>query len=143
MTADVDSKFQPVPEIYYVNAPEDNPLTFGLGVYAPYGLSLDWGGNAPFGRLAQEGKMLYVCVNPVVAWRIHRTLSVAAGLTINYSDAEFKQGLLLPGDEYRLRGHDSAFGFNAGLRWQPIEQLAFGVNYRSATVMDYQGHSAG
>src|SRR5690242_844394 len=44
-TASVDSDPKPVPQLYYVFSPDDFPLSFGLGVYAPYGLSLDWGPN--------------------------------------------------------------------------------------------------
>ena len=33
--ASVNSDFVPVPQVYYVFSPEDFPLSFGLGVYAP------------------------------------------------------------------------------------------------------------
>ena len=141
-TADVDSRFQPVPQIYYVNRPDNNALTFGLGLYAPYGLSLDWGRNTPFNTLAEEGKLVYLSFNPVVAWQVHRTLSIGVGLTINHSEAEFKQGVgFSPGDQFRVEGDDSDFGLNAGILWQPHEKWSFGANYRSATTLDYQGTS--
>jgi long-chain fatty acid transport protein len=41
--ASPDSSFQPIPQIYYVNTLKDFPFSFGLGVYVPYGLSIDWG----------------------------------------------------------------------------------------------------
>src|SRR5687768_4315298 len=72
--AETDANFQPVPQIYYVFSPKDSPLSFGLGIYAPYGLSLDWGDVNPFNLLAQNGKVLYACVNPVIAWQVHPTL---------------------------------------------------------------------
>src|ERR1039457_3509267 len=39
-TVRANSDFQPVPQLYYVFSPEDFPLSFGLGFYAPYGLAL-------------------------------------------------------------------------------------------------------
>lgn|ERR1017187_1090199 len=139
-TAQTDSSFQAVPQIYYVNSLTNTPFTLGLGVYAPYGLSLDWGNHPPFSTLAENGKVLYLCVNPVIAWRVHPKFSIAIGPTINYSRANFKQGLgFSPNDSFKFDGDAWAFGFNAGLRWQPDPHWAFGVNYRSATTMDYSG----
>jgi long-chain fatty acid transport protein len=141
-TAETDGSFQPVPQLYFVHSPKDSDFSFGLGVYAPYGLSVDWGENNPFATLAQEGSVLYASINPVVAWQVHPKLSIAAGPTINYSEAEFERAIgLTPGDSFRFKGDGTAYGFNAGLRWQPAEQWAFGVNYRSETEVDYEGTS--
>lgn len=141
--AETDTAFQPVPQIYYVFSPKDSDFSFGLGVYAPYGLSLDWGNNPPFRTLAMEGQLLYACVNPVAAWQIHPNLSLAIGPTINYSDASLKRGIgIVPGDVFKFEGDGFGYGFNAGLRWQPHEKWAFGVNYRYATTVEYDGESA-
>ena len=129
-----------MPQLYYVFSPEDFPLSFGLGLYAPYGLALDWGQNTPFWTVAEKGSLLYLCVNPVIAWKIHPKLSIAIGPTINYSEADFQRGIgVVQNDSFRLKGDGWAYGFNAGVRWQPIEKLAFGINYRSATTVDYEG----
>ena len=137
-----DSSFQPVPQLYYVNSPKDSQFSFGLGVYSPYGLAIDWGDDTPFRNRAEEGSLLYLTINPVVAWQIHETLSLAIGPNISYSEAEFVQGIgFIPGDRFRFKGDDWGFSFNAGLRWQPHEQWAFGVNYRYLTEMNYRGRS--
>ena len=130
-----DASFQPVPQLYYVYAPQDFPLAFGLGVYAPYGLAVDWGDNPPFATAAKNGSILYACINPVVAWRVTPELSLAIGPTINYSEAKFENSFL------GFHGSDTDFGFNAGLRWQPCEFFAFGANYRYTTTLNYEGHS--
>ncbi len=137
--AESKSEFVPVPQLYYAYSPEKLPLSFGLGVYAPYGLSLDWGDNTPFRTVAEKGSLLYLTVNPVVAWKIHPALSVGIGPTINYSRADFTQGILLPGDAFRLKGDGWAYGFNAGIRWEPHPMWAFGVSYRYATTVKYEG----
>ena len=53
--AHTDTGFQVVPQLYYTHSFQDVPLSLGLGVYAPYGLGLDWGDNPPFGLIAQKG----------------------------------------------------------------------------------------
>ncbi|HTH46436.1 MAG TPA: outer membrane protein transport protein [Candidatus Limnocylindria bacterium] len=143
VTAHPKSDFQPVPEIYYVHSLKESPFSFGLGVYSPYGLSVDWGKNSPFGTLAEKGQVIYACFNPVVAWKITPSLSLAIGPTINYSEASFVQAFpaFTPDGTFHFRGDGTAYGFNAGLRWQPLEQLSFGLNYRSETEVEYEGTS--
>lgn len=138
-TAETDSAFRPVPQLYYTGSLENLPLAFGLGVYVPYGLGLDWGEDNPFRTLVQEGELVYICINPVVAWAVHPNLSIGGGPTINYSDASLTRGVLVPGDEFKFEGDGMSYGFNAGVRWQPHQKWAFGVSYRSATSTEYRG----
>jgi long-chain fatty acid transport protein len=140
--AHTDSSFQPVPSLYYVYAPTNLPLAFGLGVYTPFGLSLDWGKKTPFTSLAENGQILYVTINPVIAWRVNDKLSLAIGPDINYSTAQLDRGIFgVPGGQFHFSGNGTGFGFNAGVRWQPIDQVAFGVSYHSASQMTYEGNS--
>jgi long-chain fatty acid transport protein len=138
---ETDFKLQPVPQFYYTVSPRDNPFSFGLGVYAPYGLGVFWPENTTFRTLGIEGRLTYVSVNPVVAWQIHPTLSLAIGPTINASRIRLLQGVAVRDDEFKFKGEGVDYGFNAGLRWQPHEKWAFGVSYRSATEVDYSGRN--
>src|SRR3989442_9069568 len=71
------TKIIPVPQLGYTLTLKDMPFSFGLGVYAPFGLGMEWPDNAPFRNAALEAKLTYITVNPVVAWRPHPTLSIA------------------------------------------------------------------
>ncbi len=135
--------FQPVPQLYYTYNPKNHPLAYGIGVYAPYGLAIRWPEANPFRSLAVDGKLLYTSVNPTVAWKVNDQLSLAAGVTINYAKAALRQGLVSGAvfDELRFQGDDTDVGYIAGVRWQPLEKLAFGVKYRSATTMRLEGDS--
>jgi long-chain fatty acid transport protein len=142
VTAKANSDFQPVPQIYYTCSFTNMPISVGLGIYAPYGLALDWGNSTTFNTLGESGSLLYLSFNPVIAWRICKTLSVAIGPTINYSQASFKQAIgLSPGDQFSIDGDGVALGFNAGILWQPHPMLSLGVNYRSPTTVNYEGTS--
>ncbi len=139
--AGADSKFEviPIPQFHYTFSPTNFPLAFGLGVYAPFGLGVDWPQDSGFRSLAIESRLQYLTANPVVAWRIHPSLSLAAGPAFNYSKISFRRGLATPSDLLKFEGDDFAFGFNAGLLWQPHPQWSFGATYRSATTMNYSG----
>lgn len=129
----------PVPQLGYVFTPRDQPFSFGLGVYAPFGLGVEWPDNAPFRAAGLKSSITYATINPVVAWRPLPTLSVAVGPTLNYSMAELEQGILVSPFRLRVKGHDWGFGFNAGVLWQPHEKWSFGARYFSQTSMDYHG----
>ena len=130
-----DTTPQLVPQLFYVHAFENVPFTFGLGVYAPFGLGLEWKNNPQFSPIAQKGELLYATVSPVLAWRPHPTLSLAVGPTISYSD------LNLESLGFKFRGNDVGLGFKAGMLWQPHRKWSFGVSYQSASDLEYSGNS--
>jgi long-chain fatty acid transport protein len=136
-----DTRFEvlPVPQIYYTVSPKELPLSFGFGIYAPFGLGVKWPQDSGFRSIAINSKLQYLTVNPVVAWKIHPALSIGIGPTINYSEIEFSRGLTSATDMLKFKGNDFDFGFNAGILWQPHRQWSFGANYRSATTMNYEG----
>jgi long-chain fatty acid transport protein len=140
-SSDTDFEMIPVPELYYTYSPKDSPLSFGIGAFAPFGLGVVWPEDTGFRSLAIESRMTFLTVNPVVAWKVHPTLSLAIGPTINYSKVKFTRGLAAPTDYFEFKGSDFSFGFQAGLLWQPHAQWSFGVNYRSSTTMNYEGDS--
>src|SRR6266567_6021300 len=89
------TKIIPVPQLGYTLTLKDMPFSFGLGVYAPFGLGLEWPDNAPFRNAGLEADLTYITVNPVVAWRPHPTLSIAVGPTFDYSEAKLRQGVAI------------------------------------------------
>jgi long-chain fatty acid transport protein len=129
-TASTHSELQPVPQMYFTDSPRDSRFSYGVGVYVPYGLSLDWGPTPPFRDEAIKGNLLYTTINPVAAWRINDQLSIGFGPTINYSKVGFTQGIGLAPDTFRFSGDDADYSFTGGVLWKPFEMLAFGVNYR-------------
>jgi long-chain fatty acid transport protein len=144
-SASTKTDFQAVPQIYYTYSPADSPFSYGVGIYAPYGLGIDYGNNTPFSTLAQKGKIVYATLNPVIAYEVSPTLSVAAGLTLNYSQASLQRriGLVPVGqfDQFEFEGDGFAIGYNLGALWQPVSEWSFGLNFRSPTKVAYSGES--
>jgi long-chain fatty acid transport protein len=133
------------PTLQYTITPEGMPLSFGFGVYEPFGFSVKWPNDIPFRQEALKSSLAYVTLNPVVAWRIIPSLSIAAGPTFNYSEMSLSQGILpgpnmLPGDQAKFKGDGWSYGFNVGLLWQPHPKWSLGASYRSSSRMNYQGN---
>ena len=138
---DTKDEIQAIPHLYYTYSMKEWPLTLGVGVYSPYGLGLEWPVNGPFNALATEGRIIYFTANPVAAVKLCSSLSVAAGVTINYSQAQLKRGLGFAPGEFKFKGDDLDVGYNVGIFWHPYPRHTFGVNYRSATTMEFSGHA--
>jgi long-chain fatty acid transport protein len=132
----------PVPQMYLTYAPTNLPLTFGLGVYSPFGLGVDWPANSGIRSLAIQSKLTYLTVNPVISWQVVKSLSVAVGPTFNYAQVEFSRGLFTQNDYFDFSGDGFSYGLTAGALWHPLDQLSFGVNYRLASTTDFRGSSA-
>ena len=138
-----ESKFEvlTVPQIYYTFSPTNLPFSFGLGVYSPFGLAVKWPNNGPLRSLAIDSKLQYITINPVVSWQATKTLSLAAGPTLNYAKIQFNRGLTSGIDTFNFKGDDWDYGLTAGLLWQPVKEWSFGASYRLAQQMDFNGNS--
>lgn len=144
-TYNEQDNFAAAPRMFATYTPTNSPLSFGLGVYAPFGGNMSWPDNTGFYSVASSGKLTYVTINPVVAWKVLPSLSVAAGPMVNYADLTTQQGLynFTPGisDFYHFNGNGWSAGYNLGLRWQPLEQLSFGGTLRSSSRVKLQGQT--
>lgn len=143
-SADTKFEIQPVPQVYCVlpleNSPANHRITLGLGLYMPFGLGIQWPGDASLRNKGIEGRLDYLTLTPVGAIEILPGLSFAVGPTFNYSYAKLRQGVgFVPGDTFRFTGDGSALGAKLGLRWQPSDHWAFGASYTSPTTVNYDG----
>ncbi len=138
----INDEFQTVPSLYITWKSKESPIALGLGVYAPYGFAVEYADDTPIRTLARKGSIQYITINPVIAWKIHDTLSIAAGPTINYGEAVLQRGVLAVGDSFKFKGDGVAYGFNAGIMWNPHRMHQFGLTYRSATRLTFSGRSS-
>lgn len=125
---DTDFQVAEVPTFYATYAPTNLPLSFGLGLYSPFGLGTEWPGNGSLRTLAIESRMTYLTLSPVIAWQITPTLSIAAGPTFNDSRLKIRRGLFTDVDQLTFKGDGWAFGGSAGILWQPTTNWSFGLD---------------
>jgi long-chain fatty acid transport protein len=133
------------PQFFYTYTPKDLPLSFGLGIYAPYGGKISWPQNSGFRAVALDGSLTYIRFNPVIALKLARSLSIGGGLMVNYAKIDMEQGLLanqMPFANYfRFKGDGWDAGYNLGVLWQPHEKISIGASFRSSTTITMDGHT--
>src|SRR5580704_2431753 len=135
---------QATPQLYYTYSFQDVPISVGLGLYTPYGLSVSWPDTAPFAEY--YGSLQYLTLNPVIAWKIIPNLSIAAGPTVNFGNLDIRRnaaaGFPVPAEEFRFRGDGVAPGFDAGVLWQPLDKWSLGASYHSETRINFSGDTS-
>jgi len=144
-TFHIKNKLAAVPQFFYTHSLRDVPLSFGVGIYSPYGLGAEWPDNTGFRSVATESSLMYVRINPVVAVKLPGKVSLAAGLMANYGNIDLEQGLRATSQPFtnffRFAGDGWSLGYNLGALWQPIDQLSLGASFRSANTINMKGHT--
>ena len=141
---DVSHRGQFAPNFYATWNKGNSPLTFGLGIYAPYGFGIWYPEDSAFRTVTISGNIKYATINPVVSYKLSDTLSIAAGPTFNYGRTGLKQGVAPQfvfggADRFEFEGDGWSVGWNAGLMWRPHPQHSFGVMYRGQTDIEFKG----
>lgn len=125
---------QPIPFGYISHQMTDN-MWIGLAMTVPFGMGTDYSENWALAGRGISAKVLTFDFNPNVAWKLSDTLSLGAGMSLQYASADLK---LQKSVEHPPVSFDSeidadsiAWGFNVGLMWSPLDNLRFGLSYRS------------
>jgi long-chain fatty acid transport protein len=126
--------------LYAAYKMEELPLAFGLGVYTPFGNSVDWGDWAG-STLIEEVELAEIFVQPTVSVELWDKVGIGVGLIMAIGTIDLDREVLTPAGPGTISLDGDAFdlGLNAGIRYQPIDELALGFSYTSeisATVND-------
>jgi long-chain fatty acid transport protein len=139
------------PHAFWVQPIQDSHWTFGLGVYAPFGLTTEWKDPDQFsGRfISAKAALRAVDVNPTIGWRVSDTFGIGFGAIGRFSDVELIQhvpafnpfaGTISDVATLELESDfDSGYGFNVGLLHKYNNSFSWGLSYRSKIEIDYGG----
>jgi long-chain fatty acid transport protein len=142
-----------VPHFYWVE-PLSDRWAFGLGLNAPFGLSVEWANKDTFtGRhINTRSALTAIDLNPTVGWRATDNLSLGFGIVARFSEVELMRRQFSmfpgvpappPGTEWAKStldgGRDEGFGFNFGLLHKYNNSFHWGFQYRSRMEIDYAG----
>ena len=120
----------PIPNFFFTRQMNDS-MWFGLGLTVPYGLATEY--NRTWGQInrGMNAEIKVFDLNPNIAWKISDKLSIGAGISLQYADAQYETGVMEGMGYGRLDVDSFAWGANIGVMWSPTETLRFGLSYRS------------
>ena len=144
-----------------LGAPSLESLTLGLGVYSAFGNLTNYPRTSSLAPVLTRSAAPILDVTPTVAFRVHPSLALGAGLDLyTFSDA-FGEGHVevqqtaadlagagfpfAPDDDIELNGEDTALGYHVGLLFTPIRNeheqplVNFAFVYRSRATLNLTG----
>ena len=123
---------QAIPHGYISHQLTDN-MWIGLAMTVPFGMGTEYKDDWNLGNRGISAEVLTFDFNPNVAWKVSDKLSLGAGMSIQYAKADLKMAKELKGQEFNseIDADSIAWGFNVGLMWSPLDNLRFGLSYRS------------
>jgi long-chain fatty acid transport protein len=145
----------PVPALFMGYGLSDN-ATIGFGVFAPYGLAIEWPEDAQGRFLGYFSSVKGIYFQPTFGLKANKRLSFGIGFDITSSEVELKQRVDLADQEaapgvtfanlgvaygtdfanVELAGNDLSLGFHLGAIAQLTDRLAFGIRYLSKQTVD-------
>lgn len=141
----------------------------GISFYTPYGSGIDWTDNWPGSVLNQRVNLKMFTIQPTIALRVTKKLSVGLGATINWGSVNLSKGLVVPGTadimlgileqigqiqdpvpyngimpaSVSLNGKSNvAMGFNVGVMYDITPQLTVGTSWRSRVKLNVEAGDA-
>lgn len=121
-----------VPNLYLSGRLTDN-LSLGFGVSAPFGLATEYDSGWVGRAQTIKSEIRTVNFNPSVAYRINDKVSIGFGVNYQKIDAELTNSVS------RLKGDDSAWGWNAGALFTLSPAMRVGLSYRSSMKYTLEG----
>ena len=110
----------------------------GFGVSAPFGLSTEYENSNWIGRYqAIKSEIKTVNYNPSIAYKVNDKVSLGFGIDYQTINAEMTSAT--PLGTYRVKGDDSAWGWNAGALFTLSPAMRVGISYRSAIDYTLEG----
>lgn len=126
-----------IPFGYYVQ-PINDRWSFGLGVYAPFGLITDYNDDFKGRYFGNYSDLEVITAQPTLSYRFNDKFAIGFGVTYNHIKGELESKSPNPlnptaaGDgTVNVKGDDDAWGYNIGMIYRPVESTTLGLTYRS------------
>jgi long-chain fatty acid transport protein len=108
----------------------------GVGLNSPFGLKTDYDPDWIGRYQAIKSEVKTINVNPSIAYKVSDTLSLGAGLNIQWVEATLTNRQPLgappaPVPLLKIKGDDYGWGYNLGALWQATPATRIGLSYRS------------
>ena len=135
---------QPIPFGYISHQMTDN-MWIGLSMTVPFGMGTEFDDNWALAGHGISAQVLTFDFNPNVAWKLSDKVSLGAGLSIQYASADLKMKQYQAADQgiasldSEVDADSIAWGWNIGLMWSPLDNLRFGLSYRSSVNHNADG----
>ncbi|MGH1486521.1 MAG: OmpP1/FadL family transporter [Cellvibrionaceae bacterium] len=135
------------PVNFYLAKRYSDKMSFGFGLYTPYGSVVEWEKDWVGSHLINEIDLQSIFLQPTIAYKINDKVSIGGGPIVTISAVELNRNLNTSlqdsnGNRSNVQLEDSNiidFGFNLGAFFDVSEKVNVGVNYRSEIIVKSEG----
>jgi long-chain fatty acid transport protein len=151
----LNNKYYPVPNIY-MSLPFAKKYAFGVGVFAPYGLTTDWPVKSQGRYVGYKSVLQGLYIQPTFAVKLHENMSVGVGVDVTYLNVELNQRAdlstqMLPNGttfaalgvaagtdfaDIQLKGHAVSYGYHVGAVFKVNDRFSIGMRYLGSQRVD-------
>ena len=139
-----------IPPNAYLTVPIGQNLTFGVGVFTPFGLRTNWADPYVGRFISRDANVKTLSVEPALAWQTSDgRLAIGAGAEYRRSHITLvrNNGAINPftgrivdvANVYLDSDWNDAWGWNVGILFKPTSTWRIGASYRGDMTIDYTG----
>jgi long-chain fatty acid transport protein len=144
VTTDMESQIFYPPNAYVTYGTAK--WSFGLGVFAPFGLGTEWPVNWAGQREAVKTELQSIYINPAVAYQATDCLSIGAGFSYIFSNVALQRRVNVPtvpvnptDGTVDLDADGTSWDFSVGILYKPAKEWSIGASYRHTAEVEYEG----
>jgi long-chain fatty acid transport protein len=139
------------PPNFYATHSMCNGLSFGIGVYTPYGLGTKWADDWAGKQITTKVELQTFYINPTVAYKVTPELAIGVGFdyviaNVTLNNVPHVNLSALGGPTFdaplAMDGKGTGAGFNVGIQYTPMDMISIGASYRSKVKVDMDGTAA-
>ncbi len=151
----LNDHWYPVPNIY-MSLPFAKKFAFGVGVFAPYGLTTDWPVTSQGRYLGYKSVLEGLYVQPTFAVKLNDNVSIGIGVDVTHLNVELYQRVdlstqLLPNGatfaqlgvaagtdfaDVQLTGNTWSYGYHLGAQFKVNDRFSIGLRYLGGQKVD-------
>jgi long-chain fatty acid transport protein len=132
---------------FYLAGKYTDSISWGFGVYAPFGSVVEWSENWVGSHLVQEIDLKSIFVQPTIAYKFNERLSLGAGPIVAISSVEVDRNLSTSlqdanGNRSSVKLKDTGiidYGLSLGAFYQVNDKLDIGATYRTEIIAKGEG----
>ncbi|KGE15044.1 OmpP1/FadL family transporter [Sphingobacterium deserti] len=119
--------------------PKNSWWKAGIGVYTPFGGSVNWGTEWPGRYELNHLELRAIFIQPTLSFKITENFGIGGGFVYNIGQVDLSRSLPLTGADgqmaqAQLTGTGTGMGFNVGVHYHLENEFAVSLSYRSKVV---------
>lgn len=126
---------------------KNSPLSFGFGLYNPFGSRVQWEDDWKGQFLLREISLRTFFYQPTLSYKINDKIGIGIGYVFANGDFSLRKGIPIQDStgnygEANLAGKAKGQGFNAGAYFKVNPKFSIGLNFRSAVKVKVNNGNA-